>query len=119
MTVLVSIRFHVDEADAEAFLAEAHRILLLLAAQSGHVRGSVARAVDDRTRWLMSLQWVDVGAYRRALGAYDVKVVTTPLLSRALDEPSAYEILAGDGATPATPPNRVEPRGGGSGQTVA
>jgi hypothetical protein len=67
----------------------------------------------------MSLQWVDVGAYRRALGAYDVKVVTTPLLSRALDEPSAYEILAGDGATPATPPNRVEPRGGGSGQTVA
>ena len=32
------------------------------------------------------------GAYRRALSAYDVKLDAVPLLSRALDEPSAYEI---------------------------
>jgi hypothetical protein len=34
-----------------------------------------------------------VGAYRRALGGFDVKVHATPLLAQSLDEPSAYEIL--------------------------
>ena len=34
------------------------------------------------------------GAYRRALGAYDVKLRGTPLLARALAEPSAFEPLA-------------------------
>ena len=34
-----------------------------------------------------------VGAYRRALSSYDVKVGAVPLLSRALDEPSAYEAV--------------------------
>ena len=37
--------------------------------------------------------WEHVGAYRRALSAYDVKLHAVPLLSRALDEPSAYEMV--------------------------
>ena len=37
--------------------------------------------------------WEDVGAYRRALSSYDVKVTAVPLLSRAVDEPSAYEVV--------------------------
>ena len=35
--------------------------------------------------------WEHVGAYRRALSSYDVKLHAVPLLSRAIDEPSAYE----------------------------
>jgi hypothetical protein len=38
------------------------------------------------------MRWRDVGSYRRALSSYDVKVTAVPLLSRALDEPSAYEL---------------------------
>ena len=33
------------------------------------------------------------GAYRRALSSYDVKLHAVPTLSRALDEPSAYEVV--------------------------
>ena len=32
-----------------------------------------------------------MGSYRRALQGYESKVVVVPLLSEALDEPSAYE----------------------------
>jgi hypothetical protein len=49
-----------------------------------------------------------VGAYRRALSSYDVRVGAVPLLSRALDEPSAYETLIGEEATP---PNEARARG--------
>ena len=37
--------------------------------------------------------WENVGAYRRALSSYDVKLHAVPLLSRAIDEPSAYEVV--------------------------
>ena len=39
-------------------------------------------------------EWESVGTYRRALGAFDVKVHATPLLAESLDEPSAFETLA-------------------------
>ena len=44
----------------------------------------------------MVTRWRDVGSYRRALSSYDVKVGAVPLLSRAIDEPSAYETLEDD-----------------------
>ena len=44
----------------------------------------------------MVTRWKDVGSYRRALSSYDVKVGAVPLLSRAIDEPSAYESLDGE-----------------------
>ena len=39
----------------------------------------------------MTTTWQSVGAYRRALSNYDVKVVAVPLMYRAIDEPSAFE----------------------------
>ena len=42
---------------------------------------------------MLTTQWEHVGAYRRALSAYDVKLGAVPLLSRALDEPSAFEVV--------------------------
>ena len=47
---------------------------------------------------MLTTRWVHVGAYRRALSAYDVKVGAVPLLSRAIDEPGAYEtVVPGEG----------------------
>jgi hypothetical protein len=42
---------------------------------------------------VLTTTWQNVGSYRRALSAYDVKVTAVPLLSRAVDEPSAYELV--------------------------
>jgi hypothetical protein len=38
-------------------------------------------------------EWDGVGAYRRALGAYDVKLAATPLLAQARDDAGAFEEL--------------------------
>ena len=67
--------------------------------------GSAGRATDDPTAWVLVTEWRDVGSYRRALGNYDVKMHAQPLLARALDEVSAFEVLvearAGRRARPA------------------
>lgn len=92
--VLVSMRFQVSEADGPRFLGEAQVALQALAAHQGYLDGTVGRATDDPTLWTIGLRWQSVGAYRRALGAYDVKAAAVPLLSTALDEPTAFEVLA-------------------------
>jgi quinol monooxygenase YgiN len=91
--VLVVSRFRVPVEDGDAFradLAEAHAVL---ASCAGYVDGRVGRNVDDPTLWVLTTRWENVGAYRRALSSYDVKLNAVPLLSRALDEPSAYELV--------------------------
>ncbi|GAB2747875.1 antibiotic biosynthesis monooxygenase family protein [Nocardioides pakistanensis] len=96
--MLVVNRFRVEEP-ADAFaeqLAAAHEVL---ASKPGYVDGVVGRNIDDPSLWVLQTRWVNVGSYRRALSAYDVKVGVVPLLSQAVDEPSAYELVdaaAGD-----------------------
>jgi len=97
--VLVTTRFRIDEADGPAFLADARRALEALGARPGYRGGRVGRAVEDPQVWVVHTEWDGVGAYRRALSAYDVKVYAAPLLGRAIDEPSAYEVLFADGGT--------------------
>ena len=41
-----------------------------------------------------------MGAYRRALSGFDVRVRVATLLAEARDEPSAFEILAAGGENP-------------------
>jgi quinol monooxygenase YgiN len=89
--VIVVNRFRVPEADAASFRADLERAHQMLAAQTGYVAGHVARNVDDPELWLLVTEWVGPGPYRRALSSYDVKVSAVPTLSRAIDEPSAYE----------------------------
>jgi len=91
--VLVVSRFRVPVEDGESFraeLTEAHR---LLAEQAGYVDGTIGRNLDDPTLWVLTTRWDNVGAYRRGLSSYDVKLGAVPLLSRAVDEPSAYEVV--------------------------
>ena len=91
--VIVVNRFRVGESDAEAFRADLEEAHQTLAVQTGYLAGHVGRNVDDPGLWLLTTQWEGPGAYRRALSAYDVKMAAVPTLSRALDEPSAYEAV--------------------------
>lgn len=93
--MLVVNRFRVSEGD-EAFRRELEAALAVLARCPGHLDGRLGRNVDDPSLWVMVTRWADVGSYRRALSSYDVKVGAVPLLSRALDEPSAFEDLDGE-----------------------
>ncbi len=105
--VLVISRFRYDAGATEQAATELARCLTELGRQPGYLDGSVGRAADDPTLWLLYTRWHNVGSYRRALSAYDVKMIAVPLLSRAIDEPSAYEIIVGAGATE---PNETFPR---------
>jgi len=86
----------------DRFTAEASEALDALAACPGYLRGNLARAYDDPSAWCLVTEWASVGAYRRALSSYDVKLRGTPLLARAVPEASAYEPLvsAGPGEHP-------------------
>jgi quinol monooxygenase YgiN len=94
--VLAVTRFEVAEDEAERFLVEARATLAAFSAREGYVRGRVGRSPDEPTAWVMTTEWVGVGAYRRGLSAYDVKVSATPLMARARDEPTAFEVLVTD-----------------------
>jgi hypothetical protein len=90
--VLVVNRFREAEPSFRDELAAA---LAVVGEQPGYEDGRVGRNVDDPTLWVMVTRWRDVGSYRRALSSYDVKMSAVPLLSRAIDEPSAFEDLDG------------------------
>ncbi len=104
--VIVVQRFRVEEAEAASFRVEAEAALAVLEEQRGFLDGRLGRNVDDPALWLLQTTWEGPGAYRRALSAYDVKLRAWGLLGRALDEPSAYELVR-----PGEPVNEVRPRG--------
>lgn len=84
------LRFRPD--DDVAFLAQVRSALPVISAQSGFVEARVARSLDEPIIAL-TLGWESVGAYRRALSAYDVKVAVVPLLAQAVDEATAFEVI--------------------------
>jgi heme oxygenase (mycobilin-producing) len=90
--VLVVTRFVVE--DEAPFVERARLALGTLAACPGYRDGRLSRALDDPRYWCLVTDWESVGAYRRALSGFDVKVHASPLLAESMDEPSAYEVLA-------------------------
>jgi hypothetical protein len=98
--VIVVTRYVVEPHEGPAFQQQAGAALDALAARPGWRSGRIGRATDDGSLWTLVTEWDSVGAYRRALSAYDVKVQAVPLLSRAVNEPSAFEVLValGQGA---------------------
>jgi quinol monooxygenase YgiN len=94
--MLVVNRFRVTEDEAGEFREALEAAHAVLAQQKGYADGQLGRNVDDPALWTMVTRWRDVGSYRRALSQYDVKVGAVPLLSSAIDEPSAYEALEGE-----------------------
>jgi len=89
--VIVVNRFRVPAPDQDRFRADLHAAARVLGERDGFVRSRIGRNTDDPELWVLTTEWEGVGAYRRALSAYDVKLTAVPVLSRAIDEPSAYE----------------------------
>lgn len=91
--LLVVSRFRVPAAERGAFLAGMATAMDTLAAQPGCRGISLGQSTDEGDLLVLRSEWDGVGAYRRALSAFDVKVQAVPLLSTAVDEPSAYEVI--------------------------
>ncbi len=90
---VVVMRFSVPVDLADGFREEASTVARSLAGNDGCHGVNVGRASDDPTLWVMTARWESVGHYRRALSSYDMKMHGVPLLSRAIDEPTAFEVL--------------------------
>jgi quinol monooxygenase YgiN len=90
---VVVLRFSVSADEGDRFGAEAAEVARLLRSFAGCQGVEVGRASDDRSLWTLISRWTSVGAYRRALSDLTVKVAASPFLARALNEPSAYEVL--------------------------
>ena len=106
VTVLVVSRFHVPADRAESFRVDLETAREALAACAGYAGGEIGRNVDDPELWVLSTRWENTGSYRRALSSYDVKLRAVAILSRAIEEPSAYERVE-----PGTTLNIASPRG--------
>ena len=106
--MLAISRFRYGAAELATAEAELADCLSAFHECAGFQGGVVGRALDDQGLWVLQTSWDSVGAYRRALSSYRIKVATATLMMRVLDEPSAYEVLVGDGATK---PNEEKPRG--------
>ncbi len=93
--VIVVNRFRAgpEPVAGDALRRELEQALEALGRRPGFVGGTIGRNVDEPGLWLLTTRWENVGSYRRALSSYDVKVSAVPLLSRAIDEPSAYEVV--------------------------
>ena len=88
--VLVLTRFRVPAAESAEFEDAAHVAVAVLSARSGAESVELVRNLDDPDLWAIVGRWTDVGSYRRALGGMESRMVVMPLLSRAIDEASAY-----------------------------
>ncbi|HET6654540.1 MAG TPA: antibiotic biosynthesis monooxygenase family protein [Nocardioides sp.] len=93
MIVVNRFRSGPDPTAGDAMRGGLQQALDALRERPGFVDGAVGRNVDEPELWLLTTRWENVGSYRRALSSYDVKLAAVPLLSQAIDEPSAYEVV--------------------------
>jgi len=94
--MIVVTRYRVpatDQGDVEAFRSDARAALDVLGTRPGFRSGRIGRNADDPDLWVLTTEWENVGSYRRALSPFEVKMTAVPLLSRCIDEPTAYEVV--------------------------
>jgi heme-degrading monooxygenase HmoA len=106
--MLVVTRYVVPESEGAVFAEQARAALDALRVRPGCRSAVIGRAVDDPTLWTLTTRWESVGAYRRGLSGYEVKVHAVPLMYRSIDEATAFEELTAWDAA----------REGGSGEVV-
>ena len=82
-------RFRVP-GDAGGFVAAARAVVARFSASAGCTEARLVQNLDEPELWAIVSSWVDVGSYRRAFNGTEAKLVLVPLLSLAIDEPSAY-----------------------------
>jgi quinol monooxygenase YgiN len=89
--VIVLNRFRVPDHETDTFLTQARLAVDVLEQRDGFVSADLGRNLDDPSLWTITSRWRNVGSYRRALQGNESKMVVVPLLSLAIDEPSAYD----------------------------
>lgn len=87
-------RYRVPDEESGGFAEGMTAVLAALAASTGFRSGRLARTVDDPGLWALVTEWDGAGHYRRALGAYEVRLRFMPLAALAVDEPGAYEVVS-------------------------
>lgn len=88
--MIVINRFRVPEQERPEFEHRMQAAIDVLAAQPGNLSIELVLNLDDPELFALVSRWEQVGNYRRALSRYDSKLTVVPLLSLAIDEPSAY-----------------------------
>lgn len=91
--LVVMNRFRVAEHEAAQFAEDSRVALATLAESVGFIDGLIAASTDEADLRLITTRWVNVGSYRRALSRFEVKMSAIPLLSKAIDESSAFEAV--------------------------
>ncbi|GAA3237293.1 antibiotic biosynthesis monooxygenase [Actinocorallia longicatena] len=79
--------------DADDFLTRIGPVLTALEASPGFRYGRLGRNADEPDLWALITEWDGAGFYRRALGAWDVRLAFIPLSTLAIDEAGAYEVV--------------------------
>ena len=82
-------RFRVPAGDL-GFRDAAEAAVARFAGSTGCLGADLVRNLDEPELWAIVSRWADVGWYRRAFNGTEAKLVLVPLLSRAIDEPSAW-----------------------------
>ncbi len=89
--MIVLNRFQVAAEQVDSFADQARAAVDVLSSREGFVSADLGRNLDAPELWTITTRWRDVGSYRRALQGYESKMTVVPLLSLAIDEPSAYD----------------------------
>lgn len=88
--MLVVNRFRVPAEQRPTFEVQAAAALDVWRVKPGCLALDLVQNLDDPELWALVSRWQDVGSYRRALQGYESKLTVVPLLSLAIDEPSAF-----------------------------
>jgi hypothetical protein len=89
--LVVVSRHRVD--DRTEFARQARQAIAVLATCDGFEHGAIGQATDETSLITITTRWTGVGAYRRALSKFEVKTEVIPLLSTAVDESTAFEVV--------------------------
>jgi hypothetical protein len=85
------MRFAVE--DRSDFLVQARVAVELLRTRAGCLGIDVFQSVDSVGEMLITTRWQDMGSYRKAMSAYEVKESVIPFFSQARDEYSTFETI--------------------------
>ena len=95
--MIVVTRHRIAAGAGREFLDAAQAAMAVLSGARGFLDAAVGRAADDGELFVIVTRWADVGSYRRAVSGTAAKMTVVPLLSTAVDEPSAFEVLGSVG----------------------
>lgn len=83
-------RFRVRVDERVEFRAQVDEVLACWRRRPGLIAHDLWLNLDDPELWVLLTTWVNVGAYRRGLSGPEAKLAAVPLLTRVIDEPSAF-----------------------------